>query len=433
VTPFLARLSAVDGWELAAVAVLIVVAGLFAAAETSITRMGRIRAYRLEEEGRRGAQAAVRIAENPAPYLNTVLLLVLLIQLGGTTLAAVVAVRHLHRIGELVATIAMTLLLFVFAEVTPKVFAVKQTDRVALRLSPFVAVITRAVGPLANGLIKVANVIIPGRGLPQGPFVTEEEIKAMAEVASEEAEIEEGEKELIHSIFEFGDTLVREVMVPRPDMATAPVDSDVRAVLDLILRRGYSRIPVYQDEVDNMVGVVYAKDLLRHLHAGKGDVLLDKVMREAFFVPETKKVAELLREMQQRRIHIAIVTDEYGSVAGLVTIEDLLEELVGEIADEYDREEPQLEPIDDRTYRVDGRMPVDDVNELLDVELPHDEWDTVAGLMYGLLGAVPIQGETVTFDRLTFTAERVQGRRIAKVLISRVEPQAEERSEPVAQ
>jgi CBS domain containing-hemolysin-like protein len=433
VRPLLAQMRAVDWWELVAVAVLILVAALFAAAETSITRMGRIRAYRLQEEGRRGAQAAVRIAENPAPYLNAVLLLVLLVQLGGTTLASVVAVRHLHRIGELVATIAMTLLLFVFAEVTPKVFAVQQTDRAALRLSPFIVVIARAVGPFATALIRVANVIIPGRGLPQGPFVTEEEIKAMAEVASEEAAIEEGEKELIHSIFEFGDTLVREVMVPRPDMAAAPVDSDVRTVLDEILRRGYSRIPVYRDQLDNIVGVVYAKDLLRHLHAGKGDVPLDKVMREAFFVPETKKVAELLREMQQRRIHIAIVTDEYGTVAGLVTIEDLLEELVGEIADEYDREEPQLEPVDDHTYRVDGRMPVDDINELLDVELPHDEWDTVAGLMYGLLGSVPTQGETVSYNNLTFTAERVQGRRIAKILIRRAEPEEQKQPEPAAQ
>jgi len=327
----------------------------------------------------------------------------------------------------------MTLLLSVSAEVRPKVFAVQQTDRAALRLSRFIVVIAGAVGPFATGLIKVANAIIPGRGLPQGPFVTEEEIKAMAEVASEEAVIEEGEKDLIHSIFEFGDTLVREVMVPRPDMAAAPVDNEVQTVLDLILRRGYSRIPVFQDELDNIVGVGYAKDLLRHLHAGKGNIPLDKLMREAFFVPETKKVAELLREMQQRRIHIAIVTDEYGTVAGLVTIEDLLEELVGEIADEYDRDEPQLEPIDDHTYRVDGRMPVDDVNELLDVELPHDEWDTVAGLMYGLLGSVPTQGETVTFNGITFTAERVQGRRIAKVLISRTEPSGQEQSQPAAQ
>jgi CBS domain containing-hemolysin-like protein len=256
--------------------------------------------------------------------------------------------------------------------------------------------------------------------------VTEQEIRAMAEVASEEEAIEEGEKELIHSIFEFGDTLVREVMVPRPDIVAAPVVSSMRSVLDLVLRHGYSRIPVYRGSLDDVEGVVYAKDLLRHLHAGKESVPLEKIMREPYFVPETKKVDDLLRDMQQRRVHIALVTDEYGSVAGLVTIEDLLEELVGEIADEYDREEPQIEPVDEHTYRVNGRLSIDDVNELLDVELPHDGWDTVGGLMYGLLGAVPTQGETVTYDDLTFTAEKVQGRRIAKVLITRIdEPDSE--------
>jgi CBS domain containing-hemolysin-like protein len=424
-SPPLATFRAVDEWETVAVVLLIGVAAVLAAAETSITRMSRIRAYHLREDGKRGANAMVRIAENPAPYLNVVLLLTLLVQLGGTTLASVVAVRQMHRAGEIVATVAMTILLFVFAEVTPKTFTVLHTDRVGVRLAPLIVAMTRAVGPLARVLISMANVILPGKGLPQGPFATEEDIRAMAEVASEEESIEEGEKDLIHSIFEFGDTLTREVMVPRPDMTAAPVTSDVKDVLDLILRQGYSRIPVFRESVDDIVGVVYAKDLLRHLHAGKGDVALDKIMREPYFVPETKRVADLLREMQQRAVHIAIVLDEYGSVAGLVTIEDLLEELVGEIADEYDREEPQLEPVADGTYRVSGRMSIDDLNDLLDVDLPHEEWDTVAGLMYGLLGAVPTQGETTSFENLTFTAEKVQGRRIAKVLITRREPQEE--------
>jgi CBS domain containing-hemolysin-like protein len=424
----IANATPADWGELAIVGALVVFAAVFAAAETAISRMSRIRAYRLQEEGRRGARAMVRIAENPAEYLNVVLLLVLLAQLGGTTLATVVAVRQFESVGEWVATGGMTLVLFVFAEVTPKTFAVQNTDRVALWLSPPIVAVTVAVGPIARVLIRVANVVMPGKGLPQGPFVTEQEIKAMAEVASEEEAIEEGEKELIHSIFEFGDTLVREVMVPRPDIVAAPVDSSIREVLDLVLRHGYSRIPVYRGSLDEVEGVVYAKDLLRHLHAGKGDVPLEKIMREPYFVPETKKIDDLLREMQQKRVHIAMVTDEYGSVAGLVTIEDLLEELVGEIADEYDREEPQMEPVDDHTYRVNGRLSIDDVNELLDVELPHDEWDTVGGLMYGLLGAVPTQGETVAYDNLTFTAEKVQGRRIAKVLISRRPPEGAEAS-----
>ncbi|HXF58059.1 MAG TPA: hemolysin family protein [Actinomycetota bacterium] len=415
----LGALTATDYWELLAIVVLIGLAGVLAAAETSITRMNRVRAHHLQEEGKRGSRQLVRIVENPARYLNVVLLLTLLVHLGGTTLATVVAVRHLRDLGEIVATVAMTVLLFVFAEITPKTFAVMHTDRVALRLAPFVVGITRAFGPVARALIGLANVIMPGKGLPQGPFVTEQEIRAMAEMASEEEAIEEEEKELIHSIFEFGDTLVREVMVPRPDMVTAPVEASVRDVLDLMLKHGYSRIPLYRGSIDDVVGVAYAKDLLRHLHAGKEDVALASIMREPYVVPETKKVSELLKEMQAKRVHMAIVVDEYGSTSGLVTIEDILEELVGEIADEYDREEPQVEPVDEHTYRVNGRLSIDELNELLGVDLPHEEWDTVAGLMYGLLGAVPTQGEQVTYDNLVFTAEKVQGRRIAKVLIQR--------------
>jgi CBS domain containing-hemolysin-like protein len=418
-------MNAADWTGIVAVIVLIFLSAIFAAAETFITRINKIRAYRLLEEGQRGAASMVKIAENPPPYLNVTLLLMLAAHLAGTTIATLVAIRTLGHWGEWIATGLMTFLLFVFAEITPKTYAVLQTDRVALRLAPATVALTRIFGPLSQAQVKLANILMPGKGLPQGPFVTEHEIRAMAEVASEEAVIEEEEKDLIHSIFEFGDTLVREVMVPRPDIVAAPIESGPRNVLDLMLRHGYSRIPVYRKTIDEIEGVVYAKDLLRHLHAGKPDVPLDTIMREPYFVPETKKVSELLREMQKKRVHITIVLDEYGSVAGLATIEDLLEELVGEIADEYDREEPQIEPVDEDTYRVNGRLSIDDVNELLDVELPHDEWDTVAGLMYGLLGSVPTQGETVRFDHLTFTAEKVQGRRIAKVLIKRGSPEEE--------
>jgi CBS domain containing-hemolysin-like protein len=405
--------------ELVFVALLIGVVAVMAATETAITKTGRARAYRLVEEERRGARSLQRIIEDLPPYLGVVLLLTLLATIGGTTLAASFAVSVFGKYGEVIATVAMTLITFVVAEVTPKTYAIQHTDRVALRVAPLLLVLGRVFVPVTKVLIRVSNVITPGKGIPEGPFVTEEEIRAMADVASDESAIEEEEKELIHSIFEFGDTLVREVMVPRPDMAAAPVTASTNQVLDLILRRGYSRIPVYGASIDEIEGVVYAKDLLRHLHAGKGDVPLDKIMRTAFFVPETKKVSDLLREMQKRQIHIAIVLDEYGSTAGLITIEDLLEEIVGEIADEYDREEPEMVRLADDSYRVDGRMSVDDLNDMLDAELPNEEWDTVAGLMYGLLGAVPTQGEQISYEDFTFTAERVQGRRIAKILISR--------------
>ena len=406
-------------WLWAVVAVLVVLGSVLAVAEASLTRMSRVRAMALREEGRRNASILEEIESDPPRYLNSIYLAVMIVQNGSAILVAILAERLFGNVGIAAIAFAFTLAYFVFVEAMSKTYGVLHSDRTALALAPVVWALGRALALPTRLLIGLANVLLPGKGLKQGPFVSEEEIRSMAEVGHEEGAIEKQEADLIHSIFEFGDRLVREVMVPRPDMVVAAVDSGVRHVLDLMLRHGYSRIPVYRGGIDEIVGVVYAKDVLRHLHAGKENVPLDSIMRDPYFVPETMRVAQLLREMQGRRVHIAIVLDEYGSTAGLVTIEDLLEELVGEIADEYDREEPQLQPIDQNTYRVNGRVPIDDVNELLEVQLPHEEWDTVAGLMYGLLGAVPTQGETVTFDKITFTAEKVQGRRIASVLITR--------------
>ena len=426
-------MTATDWFELVVLFLLIVAVGVLGAAEVSITRINRVRAYRLREDGRRGAASLSKIADNPAPYLNVVLLLTLLCTIGGTTIASSLAIRKFESAGELIATVGMTILLFVFADVTPKTFAIQQTDRVALALAPLIMALGRLVGPFATGLVKLANVLMPGKGLPQGPFITEQELRASAEVASDEGEIEEGEKELIHSIFEFGDTIVREVMVPRPDIVAMEDDKTLRDVQALVLEHGYSRVPVYREDMDNVVGMIYAKDVLKALHQGKHDSPLSEIVREPHYIPETKKVAELLREMQRDKFHIALVTDEYGSVSGLVTLEDLLEELVGEIADEYDREEPELVPVGDGLYRVSGKASIDDVNELLDVELPDEEWDTVAGLMLDLFGRIPKNGDEVTFEGLTFTAEEVQGRRISKVLIAMQPDPDGERDDEVIQ
>jgi CBS domain containing-hemolysin-like protein len=417
-----------DWLELVVILLLIVAVGVLGASEVAITRVNRVRAYRFAEENRRGSASLAKITENPARYLNVVLLLTLLATIGGTSIATSFAVRKFGGAGEIVATVAMTILLFVFADVTPKTFAIQQTDRVSLFLAPFLVALGRLVTPLATGLVKLANIIMPGRGLPQGPFITENEIRALADVASDEEQIEEEEKELIHSIFEFGDTIVREVMVPRPDIVAIEGDKTLRDVQALVLRHGFSRIPVFQDDLDNVVGFVFAKDVLKALYQGKADMPLTDILRPAHFVPESKKVADLLREMQQEKFHIALVTDEYGSVSGLVTLEDLLEELVGEITDEYDREEPPVVDLGNGVYRVDGRLGIDEVNELLDTELPDEEWDSVGGLMLGLLGSIPEQGEEVTYQNLVFKAEKVNGRRIAKVLITRKPEEAEQRS-----
>ncbi|MBI4260481.1 MAG: HlyC/CorC family transporter [Actinobacteria bacterium] len=413
--------------------VLVAVVGLLflsgivlAVAEASISRMSRVRALALQEEGRRNADRLVRIETDPPRHLNSIYLAVMFAQNGSAIIVAILAEQLYGSLGVTLISIGFTLVYFVFVEAMAKTFGILHSDRTALALSPFVIGLSRLLAAPTRLLIGLANVLLPGKGLKSGPFVSEEEIRSMAEMGHEEGVIEEEEKQLIHSVFEFGDAIVREVMVPRPDIVAIDWRKPLRAVQDLVLKHGFSRVPVFREDLDDVVGIVYAKDVLKALHRGKGEMPLRDLVRDAHFVPESKRVAELLREMQQEKFHIAMVSDEHGSVVGLVTLEDLLEELVGEIADEYDREEPLAQPVGDDTYRVDGKMPIDEINELLDVNLPHEEWDTVAGLMLGLFGAIPAEGDRVRFDGLEFQAERVLGRRIAKVLITRVEEEPAE-------
>jgi CBS domain containing-hemolysin-like protein len=419
------RVTATDVWTLAVVVTLTAIAAFLAAAETSLTRMSRARATYLEEEGRRGARQLLALVENPARFLNLVLLLVLVVQFFATALFTSVLSRLVGGgLGVAIAATVMTVLTFIFAEVAPKTYAVQQTDRAALAVAPFVYVLTRLpiLGPLTRLLIGIGNVVTPGKGLKSGPFVSEDEIKAMVDEAERDDVIEEEEREMIHSIFEFGDTILREVMVPRPDMVAVPVTTSLQEVLELILRTGYSRIPVYQGDIDDVVGLAYAKDVLRRLHDSQADKPLADILRPAPYMPESMRAAECLREMRRRKSHMVIVIDEYGGTAGVVTIEDLLEEIVGEITDEYDLEEPNVEPLPDGDYRVNARLGIDEVNELLDVELPATEWDSIGGLLFNVVGGVPREGQEVEFQGLRLRAERVQGRRIGRVRIHRLGP-----------
>jgi CBS domain containing-hemolysin-like protein len=306
-------------------------------------------------------------------------------------------------------------------EVAPKTYAVQHTERAALRVTPLLWFLTNfaPLRLLSRWLIGIANVVLPGKGLKTGPFVTEEEIRTMADVAAGEDSIELEERKLIHSIFEFGDTVVREVMLPRTDMIAVEADETIEAAIDRAIEGGYSRLPVYEKTTDEIIGLVYLKDLVHRARAGEGEQPARVAKRDAEFVPEQKRVAELLNEMQTKHFHMAIVFDEHGGTAGLVTLEDLLEEIVGEIADEYDVDAPTLEHLDDGALRVPGRTPIDDVSEELGLELPDTEWDTVAGLVFNLLGRVPDEGECVTFKSIELCAEKVQGRRIASVVIRR--------------
>jgi CBS domain containing-hemolysin-like protein len=418
------------GLTIVGLLVLVLLAALLTMAQTAIDRISRGKAHHLVQEKKRGSQYLLRIVEDPARYMNVMWLLTLVAQVTAAVLATGLAIDAFSGAGEVVAAVAVTVVLYVVAVLPPKAIAVQHTDRCALVVARSIYLLGKFLRPLSRVLVIASNfmmLLLPGRRMPEGPFVTDEDLRQLVDIDDDE-ESEEEEQELIHSVFEFSDTIVREVMVPRPDMVVLPSDGTLEQALETITQAGYSRIPIFEGDMDNIVGVLYAKDLLKR-STEDGSTKAASLARAPLFVPEQKKLAELLREMQEQRVHMAIVIDEYGGTAGLVTIEDLVEEIVGEIVDEYDKEEPLVEPLGNGALRVDAKLGIDEVNELLGVELPDDDWDTVGGLVYELTGRVPVPGETVRFASIEFQTERVTGRRIQKVVIRRVTAPVEEHAE----
>jgi putative hemolysin len=409
-----------DAVLIAVIVVLLVIAGVLALAETGLTRTSRIKALSLEEEGRRGARTLLRLVENPKRFLNPILLIVLICQLVAATLVGVVAEHLFGAVGIAIATAFEVVVIFVLFEAVPKNWAVQHSERAALFAAPIVSALLRfpPVRLLSAALIGLANLILPQHA--GSSDVTESELLAMADVAMEEEVIETEERALIHSIIEFGDTVVREVMVPRPDVVSVRAAEKVGDVLETAMAAGYSRLPVLGKDFDDIVGVAFTKDLVRADRDGKAESAVSSFVREAHFVPETKRVSELMREMQNEKFHMAIVVDEYGGTAGIVTLEDLIEELIGEVVDEFDVEEPAVEPLANGEFRVSARMMVDEVNELLHSELPSGDWDTVGGLILSRLGHFPTAGESVVVDGHRLVAEKVQGRRIGRVRIAKL-------------
>ena len=413
------------------VVVLIGLAAVLAMAETALTHLGRARAVALQEEQdededrspTKREETLVSLLERRNEALNPVLLLVLLCHLAVASIVAVVAYERFDVGGVLVALVIEVAVIFVVAEAMPKTYALQHTGRAAQRLAPVVRAVALfpPVRWITRLLIGVSNVLLPGKGRREGPAVSEEELLALAGAAADEEVIEVEERALIESIIEFGDTVAREVMVPRPDMVTVGVDFRVETVMEVAMLHGFSRLPAYGEGIDDIVGIVYAKDLMKAERDGQLESEVSSILRPAKFIPETKKVPSLLREMQSEQFHIAIVVDEYGGTAGLVTLEDLIEELVGEIYDEFDVEERMVEPLPGGAVRVNARMPIDEVNDLLASDLPEGDWDTVGGFFFSQLGRVPSEGETVEYDGHQLRAERVQGRRIGRVRITPIE------------
>ncbi len=409
----------VGNWlELVAVLALVLFSAFLSMAETSLTRISRPKAQALVDQRRPRAVRLAQLVSHPSRYLNTVLFLTLVSQLVAATLVGVMADHLLGALGVVVAVVVEILVIFVIGEAIPKNLAVVRPEGSALFVAPVVSVLVRfwPIRMIASAVGRVSLWLTPG-GAQLVSSVSEEELLAMADAAEEGDVIETEERALIHSVINFGDTVVREVMVPRPDVVALERTTGVDDAIDLVLQVGKSRLPVYEGDLDNVVGVVLTRDLLAAARIERGSSQVGRLMRTAHFVPETKPVADLLREMKAGKFHIAVVVDEYGSTAGLVTMEDLIEELVGDIEDEYDVDVEPIIPLPDGGLQVRGNYSVDALGEYLEVDLPEGDWDTVAGLVIGILGHLPTVGESLNIGGLRFLVSHTVRHRVDSLVI----------------
>ena len=413
-----------DVWMLVAIGFLLLVLVFLSIAEMGLSRMSKPKAQALADTGARGGTALLSLVSHPEKWVNPLLLSVNVAQTVQATLTGVVSGRLFGAPGVAVGVVLNVIVFFVLAEAVPKTYAVQQPDRAALSTSRVTSVLVGfwPLRVISRGLIGLTNIIVKGKGLEQGPFVGEQEFLGIVEAAAEEEIIEHEERELIESIIEFGDTVVREIMIPRPDIIAVESDSSIDDALDLAFEHGVSRLPVLQadDDHEEVLGIAYAKDLMKAVRSGQGATPLGTLVRSVSVVPENKPVAKLMRDMQRDHFHMAIVADEYGSIAGLVTLEDCLEELVGEIVDEHDAEDPEITHLENGDSLVDAGMSISDFNEHFGVRLPDEDWDTVGGFVFGTLEHVPVVGEFIDHDGWRFTVEEIDGRRIRSLRMSPV-------------
>lgn len=414
------------GWiEFIIIVVALVLAAFAASAETSLTSISRVRLRHLCEEGNPRAQMIEKLHKDPNAYLSTILILNTVAIIVASSAATLLAL-HLYRekAAEWLVSLLLSLFILIVCEIAPKTLALQRSERVGLALAPVVTLATTIMRPIVGVLTGITKVLVRPFGKPQvkGPFVTEEELKLLVSVGEEEGVLEEQEREMIHGIFEMGDMRVREVMVPRTDLVAIEVNRPVKDAVELVVKHGHTRIPVYEGNLDNILGVLYAKDLLKAVAQGNPGTLRE-IARKPYFTPESNKVQDVLRDLRKNRVHMAIVVDEYGGTAGAVTIEDILEEIVGPIQDEYDvGEEDEIQFISPNEVVLDGRVSVDDVNELLRLDMPSEDFDTIGGYVQSQLGAAPRVGATMSLGNARLKVEAVRGARIKKVRIQSETP-----------
>jgi putative hemolysin len=407
--------------ELVALGALVLCSALLTGAEAAYFSLGRARLKKLAEEEGENRPRTAPLLQRPHELLVTLLVGITVVNIGASALAAFIAERMFGTIGIAIAIPTVVFLLSVFGEVFPMTLAVEHPETFAKLVTRPVSWLSLLLAPVrvALGWLTALTLRVVGSERPAGqPEVTEEELRTLVDVGAREGVVERTEREMIHGVFELEDTLVREVMVPRPDMFCLDVLTPPAEILGLLRENLHSRVPVYEDTVDQIVGVLYTKDLLAHLRGLPPDFDLRTYLHPPYFVPESKRADALLREFQAKKLHLAIVVDEYGGTAGLVTMEDLLEELVGEIRDEFDEEERLIWPAGERTFRVSGRMSIDELNAATGLDVSGEAYDTVGGWVLDLFGRVPHKGEKKETAEALVTVEKVERTRVLEVLVT---------------
>ncbi len=404
---------------------LVVLASVLVAAETALTRVSRSTIELLKKDGNRRAAILFKMLDHRAKYVNALLFA----HLSLSTISIVLVTDTLSTLigpnltSVFAAGFSMVVVGYIFLGVAPRTLGRQSPEKIALVTLPLVRIITVFLHPFSRLFIAIGNAITPGKGFREGPFSTQAELRELVDMAGADSVIEDEERQMIHSVFELGDTVAREVMVPRTEMVWVESTKTLRQAMSLGLRSGYSRIPVVGESIDDIVGVIYLKDIARRIFEHSESQTTERVldlMRPAYLVPDSRLADELLRDMQAARTHLAVLVDEYGGTAGLVTIEDVLEEIVGEISDEFDVAAPDIEDLGNGEYRISSRLHIDDLAELLEIEIDSDGVDTVTGLMAKRLGIVPISGAQVDIGDYILTAESAVGRRnrISTVLVT---------------
>ncbi|HPB78572.1 MAG TPA: hemolysin family protein [Sedimentibacter sp.] len=407
-------------WKIVILIICLVLSALFSASETALMSLSKIRVKQMIENREKGANRINKLLSDPSRLLSAILIGNNVVNIGASSLMTSLAIDAFGNTGVGVATGIMTLLILVFGEITPKSLAAKNSEKISVRLSGFIEFVTNLLTPISFVLNIITDFLVKllgGEVDKKKPFITQEELKTIVNVSYKEGVLEGEEKDMIYNVFDFSDSQVNDVMVPRTEIVAIDVDLPYEEIIKIINKEQYSRIPVYENTIDNIIGILYVKDLLFMDVNKESPFDLRKYIRQPYFTPEYKSIKELFKEMRTNRNHMVVIIDEYGGTEGIVTIEDVVEEIVGDIEDEYDKKIKEIEVIKEDEYLVNGNVRIDTINELIGTHIESKDFDTIAGFVIGIIDRLPEAGEEIEYENIRFIIENIDRNRIKKIRI----------------